>query len=93
MGRKRKIRFRAGDDVQIVRRAQEDDTWCSAMDKTIGEFGKVIETDDNYVLVEVYQKGYRRDSQKWWYFYADLTNIKSDELDDMSVGDVMGFFE
>lgn len=93
MRRKRKVGFSVGDNVQIVGRSPKDDTWCSAMDKTIGEFGEVIAVDDDYILVEVPEKGSKGDLRRWLYLCDDLTDIKSDELDNVSVDDVMGFFE
>lgn len=93
--KKRKIRFHVGDNVQVVGRSPEDDTWCSAMDKTIGGVGEVIEVevDDDYVLVEVPENGSAGELKRWWYHCYDLTDIKSDELDNVSPDDVMGFFD
>lgn len=91
--RKRKVGFSVGDNVQIVGRSPKDDTWSSAMDKTIGEFGEVITVDDDYILVEVTEKGSKGDLRRWWYLCDDLSNIKFEELDNVSVDDVMGFFE
>lgn len=93
MEKRRKIRFSVGDNVQVVERSPEDDTWCSAMNKTIGGVGEVIERDDDYVLVEVPENGFTGDLKRWWYHCYDLTDIKSDELDNVSPDDVMGFFE
>lgn len=93
--KKRKIRFHVGDNAQVVRRSPEDDTWCSAMDKTIGGVGEVIEVDidDDYVLVEIPENGSAGDLNRWWYHCYDLTDVKSDELDNVSPDDVMGFFD
>lgn len=95
MGRRRKIRFSVGDNVQVIERSPEDGTWCSAMYKTIGGVGEVIKVEayGDYVLVEVPENGSSGDLKRWWYHCYDLTDIKSDELDNVSPDDVMGFFD
>lgn len=71
----KKIIFCIGDDVQVVRRSLDNDTWCPSMYKTIGKCGKVIRIDDPYVLVEVYPDGSTKNQDRWWYLDADLTNL------------------
>lgn len=66
--------FEIGDKVRVERKAPSISIWVTAMDRTIGSVGEVVEIEDNRNLGKGvrYSVYFENIQDNWWYESGSL---------------------